>query len=124
MTEINSVKNGGEVVTLKNASAQSSQNGNANRIAATQAVESRPSVSLERGQDPLVEAAKAIDDLVSEQGSNTKLRIDKDDDTGRFVYQNVDRDSGEVVSQFPPETILEMIAHCRSLEGLVVDDRA
>lgn len=121
MTEISNVKSGAEVVTLKPATAQSAPSG---AIAGTATPQPNASVSLAKGQDPLVQAAKAIDEFVSEQGANTKLRIDKDDDTGRFVYKNVDRDSGEVVSQFPPETILEMISHYRSLEGLVVDDNA
>lgn len=123
MTEINNIKSGGQVVSLKSANAQATvKNGGAEQASGS-AASSRPPLSLVSGQDPLEQAARAIEDFVPEE-ANTKLRINKDDDTGRFIYQNVDKESGEVVSQFPPETIMEMISHFRSLEGLVVDDDA
>jgi flagellar protein FlaG len=134
MTEISNVKSGGQVLTLKAATAKDPANGSGgiDRFASggkpsPGRVETSPtanSASLDKGQDPLTKAAEAIEEFVGEAGPNTKLRIDKDDDTGRFVYKSVDSESGEVVAQFPPETILEMISKFRDPEGLVVDDQA
>lgn len=130
MTEISNIKGGGQVVSLKSANVQSPDSNAASNVAnrgAAAAVAVNPSRdtgNLARGEDPLVKAAEIIDEFVPEDGPNTKLRIDKDDDTGRFIYKSVDTESGEVIKQFPPETILELISQYRSLEGLVVDDDA
>ncbi|WP_262696419.1 flagellar protein FlaG [Kordiimonas aquimaris] len=74
--------------------------------------------------DPLVRAAEALEELIPEieQTPNTRLRIEKDEETGRFIYSNVDNESGEVVRQFPPESIFEFLASFRNVEGLLVDD--
>jgi len=132
MTEISNVKNGNQVVSLPTVNTQSPDRANADEVSVASVDKSQVSTdtsvdnekTLASGQDPLEKAARAIEEFVPEDGSNTRLRINKDDDTGRFVYQNVDNESGEVISQFPSETILEMIQNYRSLEGLVVDNKA
>lgn len=37
-----------------------------------------------------------------------KLTIDKDPDSGEFIYRAIDRYTGEVVRQFPQKELLEM----------------
>lgn len=130
MTEISNIKSGDQVVALKPTNVRSPDSDGAGSLAASGgaavavAVTSKEADSLARGEDPLVKAAKTIEEFVPQDGPETELRIDKDDETGRFVYKSVDKESGEVIKQFPPETILELISQYRSLEGLVVDDDA
>ena len=134
MNDISNVKSGNQVITLKSANARDPvKSGSIDRFNggnSTPAGEAAPApavskpATLEKGQDPLEKAAQAIGEFIGETGSNTKLRIDKDHDTGRYIYKSVDSDSGEVISQFPPETILEIISKFRDPEGLVVDDKA
>lgn len=132
MTEISNIKGGGQVVSLKPANVRSPDSNGASPVEANGSAATalavnptqQPAAGLARGEDPLVKAAEIIDEFVPDDGPDTKLRIDKDDDTGRFIYKSVDKESGEVVKQFPPETILELISQYRSLEGLVVDDDA
>ncbi len=68
--------------------------------------------------------------LVGEQldrlypGSKLRLRIDFDRTAGRFVYLGVNPNTGEVVRQFPPETMLRQLAFFRQLAGLAVDSNA
>lgn len=130
MTEISNIKSGGEVINLKPASVPSPDSNGTGRIvssgetATAAALSPRETESLGRGEDPLVKAAETIREFVPQEGPETELRIDKDDETGRFIYKSVDKESGEVIKQFPPETILELISQYRSLEGLVVDDDA
>lgn len=117
------------MVNLKSTNVQSPDSNGTGRVTssgppAATAAPSKGGETLAPGQDPLVKAAQAIEEFVPEKGPTTKLRIDKDDDTGRFVYKSVDAESGEVIKQFPPETILELISQYRSLEGLVVDNDA
>lgn len=75
-------------------------------------------------KDPLERAAAAIEELILNEGQEptTKLRINMNDEDGSFVYQSVDTETGEVLDQFPPETIMEMLNNIRALEGLAVDD--
>ncbi|TNE66520.1 MAG: flagellar protein FlaG [Alphaproteobacteria bacterium] len=76
--------------------------------------------------DPLEKAAKALQEFLPEADfpPKTKLRIDRDEETGRFIYRNVDKETGEVIKQFPPDKIIEFISYYRDLEGIVVDDKA
>jgi len=132
MTEINTIKNGSQVIDLKPAAARASvESGSIERFGKpSKAGENGPaptaakSSTLDKDQNPLDKAAQTIEQLIGDANANTKLRIDKDDDTGRFVYKSVDSDSGEVIRQFPPETILQIISKFRDPEGLVLDDEA
>jgi len=74
--------------------------------------------------DPLEKAGKALEKFIPDVNAlpNTKLRINKHDETGHFVYQSIDNDSGEVVRQFPPEDLLEFLAFYQELRGKVVDE--
>lgn len=133
MTEVSNVKSGGQVITLKSTNARDPVGpGSIDRFKGREGApvgeagptEVTPVRGLDKGEDPLEKAAQAIEEFVNDTGPNTKLRIDRDDDTGRFVYKSIDSDSGEVISQFPPETILQIISKFRDPEGLVVDDEA
>ncbi|GGO12983.1 hypothetical protein GCM10007972_18680 [Iodidimonas muriae] len=73
----------------------------------------------DRSLDAQVE--EAISQLIGEDIGSARLRIDQDEESGRVVFQSVDRDSGEVINQFPPETILKLIASIREAEGIVLD---
>ncbi|WCL53071.1 flagellar protein FlaG [Gimibacter soli] len=77
-------------------------------------------------KDPLQKASETLESFIpdAEFIPNTRLRIDRDDTTGLFVYQSVDNDSGEVRRQFPAEDILKFLSYYRELEGLAVDDEA
>jgi hypothetical protein len=54
----------------------------------------------------------------------TRLIIEVDSDTRRFVYKSIDAQSGELVRQWPAEEILGMIKIMRSLSGIAVDKKA
>lgn len=55
---------------------------------------------------------------------NRRLRVHRDETSDRFVYQSVDRRTGEVVTQFPPESLIKVIAAIRRAEGLLLDREA
>ena len=50
------------------------------------------------------------------------MSIDVDDGAGQFVYKSIDKNSGEVISQFPAKEVLALIAYYRETEGIVVDE--
>lgn len=77
-------------------------------------------------QDFLKAAEKFIDASLPGKGQDTRLRIDLDTESGRFVYQGIDVKTGEVVTQFPAEEVLKQLAFYREqsgIEGIVIDER-
>ncbi|MEZ5757050.1 MAG: flagellar protein FlaG [Emcibacteraceae bacterium] len=74
--------------------------------------------------DFVSQAEAILNKALTLKSANTKLSIDVDGESGLFVYKSVDKKSGEVVSQFPAEEVLALIAYYRETEGLVVDETA
>ncbi|GAB4130417.1 MAG: hypothetical protein Kow00104_16060 [Rhodothalassiaceae bacterium] len=89
-------------------------------IVASRSLERLQGAAASRGSlEAVVE--QTINDLIGERIGTRRLRIEQDEGSGRLVYQSVDRETGEVVGQFPPETILKLIAFIRETEGIVLD---
>ncbi|MBL4803077.1 MAG: flagellar protein FlaG [Emcibacter sp.] len=77
--------------------------------------------------DFLQAAENFIDAALPNKPPGTKLRINLDDDSGRFVYQGIDVKTGDVVTQFPADDVLKYLAFIREkegIEGIVVDEEA
>ena len=55
--------------------------------------------------------------------SNSKLQIERDKETGTFIYRSVDPDTGEVLKQWPPEQLLKLRESLREMEGMLVDKK-
>jgi uncharacterized FlaG/YvyC family protein len=54
---------------------------------------------------------------------NVVLRISYDDDSGRFIYSGVDKLTGDVVRQYPPEGVLKLLAQNKiEAAGLILDE--
>ncbi len=51
-----------------------------------------------------------------------RLQIDRDEESGMFVYKTIDPNTGEVLRQYPTDEMLRYISYHRKSEGLVVDD--
>lgn len=81
---------------------------------------------VNEAQDPLLKAAKLVEQFLPNEDTapNTKLRIDRDESSGDFIYQSIDEDSGEVITQYPSEKILKMLSYYREAEGIAVDESA
>ena len=63
----------------------------------------------------LTEQAFASDDL--------RLSISFEKSIGRFVYRGVDRETGEVVREYPSEEVIKRIAKFREIAGIAIDRR-
>lgn len=54
--------------------------------------------------------------------ANGRLSIDQDKDTGDFIYRLIDKETGEVINQWPREEVLRRARLARAqYEGLIVD---
>jgi flagellar protein FlaG len=64
------------------------------------------------------EVVQDINTLVH-QVASTKISFDVDDDTGRAVVRVLNKETGEVIRQVPPEELLTLVARMRQLSGLI-----
>lgn len=75
--------------------------------------------------EPRVDRAQADDVIVKALGadfpSGASLQIDIVEETGQFVYKAVDRETGEVLKQFPPEQVLEQLGRRAKVQGIALD---
>ncbi len=72
--------------------------------------------------------AEAVENAMRElsppvMGQNERLSIQRDHSTGTFIYRSIDRETGEVVRQWPVESMLQFKAYLRQVEGVLVDDK-
>lgn len=52
---------------------------------------------------------------------NSRLSIERDESSGRYVFRSIDPDTGNVLAQYPTEKMLSLFAHVRKITGLTVD---
>lgn len=90
----------------------------------SQAIKNLLKKEVKESGDFVSQAEAILNKALSLKSANTKLSIAVDDESGLFVYKGIDKNSGEVVSQFPAEQVLALIAYYRKAEGLVVDETA
>ncbi len=56
-------------------------------------------------------------------GQHERLSISRDEATGTFIYRSIDRKTGEVIRQWPVESMLQFKAYLRNTEGVLVDSK-
>ncbi len=64
-----------------------------------------------------------INDLVYELSATT-VTFDVDDATGRHVVRVLNKETGDVIRQLPPEALLNLVARMRQLTGLIFSEEA
>ncbi len=73
--------------------------------------------------DPIKRAEAAIGAFfVDDRFPSGRFSIDQDEDSGRYVYRLVDRETDEVLKQFPGDYVLRRVAFYRELQGLAVNN--
>ncbi len=79
----------------------------------------------ETAGNPLQRAEQVLNDaLETSTPPNSRLAIEIDEPTGRFVYKAISNDSGETIRQYPQEEILRLLARFREIEGLAINRSA
>lgn len=105
-------------------SAKRDRDNDAVSRAAAAAAERRDAANEE---DPGVDRAAAAETVAqamfTEFPSNASLEIAVNDQDDGFVYRAVDRETGEVIKQFPAEEVLERLERMAKTQGLAVDGR-
>ena len=69
-----------------------------------------------------VERIEAMREKIN-ANSRTRLQIDREEESGQFIYRLFDPETGEVMRQWPPEKYVDLIAFLKDQQGGVVDQR-
>jgi uncharacterized FlaG/YvyC family protein len=78
--------------------------------------------SIKKKQPDPKELQAAVEKLIKKSlPGNTKLQIEHDKKTGTFIYRSIDRETGEIVRQWPPEELVKLREYLKEMEGLLVD---
>jgi flagellar protein FlaG len=65
---------------------------------------------------------KALENLEA-QLPNSVVKFGIHEETNRVTIKLVDKDTDEVIKEFPPEKTLDMIAKCMEIAGVLVDEK-
>lgn len=65
---------------------------------------------------------KAVEDI-NKRAANSEAIFGVHEDTNRVTIKIVDKQTKEVIKEFPPEQTLDMIAKVWEMAGLMVDER-
>lgn len=69
------------------------------------------------------EKIKRAIEKMNAQLPNSEVKFGIHEKTDRVTIKLVDKDTKEVIKEFPPEKTLDMIAKCMELAGVLVDEK-
>lgn len=88
-------------------------------ITATVQDEGTLSENIELTPEKLEKVAQQLQSFVSDM--NKSLLFQVDEDSGRNVIKVIDRDSGDLVKQYPSEEVLGIVSNLAEATGVLVD---
>ena len=74
-------------------------------------------------QMPTNEQLKRAVEEINKKANNSEAVFGIHEDTNRITIKIVDKESKEVIKEFPPEKTLDMIAKVWEMAGLMVDEK-
>jgi flagellar protein FlaG len=81
--------------------------------------------SAERLQAQAQERFSAVVKQINERLSDDlSLRFRKDEDTGINYFQIIEKETGDVIRQYPPDEMLKLVENLRDMQGLLVSKQA
>ena len=80
---------------------------------------SAPAQSEGRGVSEVVDQLNSL----ASQIANTKISFDVDSETGEPIVRVVDKGTGKIIRQLPPEELLKLVDNLRNLTGLIVSEK-
>lgn len=87
-------------------------------------VDQKENVTSAREEVPREEVEQAAEKMNRLMGLfNKKLKFDIHENSNRIVVKVIDQDSGEILSEIPPEKIIEMIDSVQKSIGLLIDKK-
>lgn len=77
---------------------------------------------IEAHQAKQAQIKKAVEDI-NKRAKNSEAIFGVHEDTNRVTIKIVDKQTNEVIKEFPPEKTLDMIAKVWEMAGLMVDEK-
>jgi uncharacterized FlaG/YvyC family protein len=74
-------------------------------------------------QKPSVDLIETLREQMN-SSVRSRLQIDRNDESGRFVYRILDPDTGETLRQWPPENYGDLVEFLQEKQGGLVNERA
>ena len=74
-------------------------------------------------QQPTNEQLKRAVEEINKKANNSEAVFGVHEDTNRITIKIIDKESKEVIKEFPPEKTLDMIAKVWEMAGLMVDEK-
>jgi uncharacterized FlaG/YvyC family protein len=66
----------------------------------------------------------AVEKLIKKSlPANSKLQIEQDKTSGTFIYRSINPETGEVITQWPSEKLLELRDYLKDMEGVLVNTK-
>jgi flagellar protein FlaG len=96
------------------------------QVSTTQAhaVEPSPQKDLQKKTRSAEQISKELDAINEKLNStNSSLQFSVDDNSQELVVKVVDRDSGKVIRQIPPESIVRLRASLKEMTGLLIEKK-
>ncbi len=110
----------GEVTSSYQAPTQVKQNVDEQKNTTTPAAASNNEVfKTELSPDKLEKVVQQLQDFMGEM--NRSLQFKVDEDSGRNVIKVIDKESGDLVKQYPSEEVLGIVAKLAEATGVLVD---
>lgn len=91
-----------------------------NRVNANKANDTRTTEEKKAAEHEKIK--KAIGKM-NAQLPNSEVKFGIHDKTDRVTIKLIDRETKEVIKEFPPEKTLDMIAKCMELAGVLMDEK-
>ena len=110
----------GEVTSSYQAPSQVKLNVDEQKNTTTPAAASNNEVSkTELSPEKLEKVVQQLQDFMGEM--NRSLQFKVDEDSGRNVIKVIDKESGDLVKQYPSEEVLGIVAKLAEATGVLVD---
>ena len=109
----------GEVSSSYQAPLQANQNAEKDENLSAVTVNNNTVSDTELSPDKLEKVVQQLQDFMGEM--NRSLQFKVDEDSGRNVIKVIDKESGDLVKQYPSEEVLGIVAKLAEATGVLVD---
>jgi flagellar protein FlaG len=110
----------GEVTSSYQAQSQVNQNADEQKtIPNTSAANNNKVSETELSPEKLEKVVQQLQEFMGEM--NRSLQFKVDEDSGRNVIKVIDKESGDLVKQYPSEEVLGIVAKLAEATGVLVD---
>ncbi len=125
-SEITNFEAAAPTMDLKVEASENTANSNSNSQSGTQGgaqAQNNIEATEEQIKEDNAKIKKAISEMTKKMNSNAEAVFGIHDKTNRVTIKMIDKDTKEVIKEFPPDKTLDMIARVWEIAGIMVDEK-